>query len=384
MKKLIVLLCLTMLSGCSWMKFWEGDDAEAKPAELVKFEEEIRVRKLWSRGTGSGMDNVYRTLRPALANGAIYAADIKGRVTAVDADSGKELWQTDLEKDLSGGVGTGGGLVLVADLDGRLFALDAATGQQRWRRKLNTEILSAPGANGEVVVVQTLDAKVYGLDAASGQTLWQYNTDTPNLTLRGGSAPLVTDTTVIAGFSNGKIIALDVDNGNQLWENRVAVPQGRTELERMVDVEGSPLLVGDMVYATSYQGRVAAMSRGTGRGLWYQDLSSFRSPGYGDNQVLVTSDSDEVKALRASSGQVLWTNDQLTYRRLTGPVAVDNLVAVADSEGYVHVLAGSDGRMVGRVRVDGSGVTAPMISDGSTLYVMDNDGDVTAYRFEPR
>lgn len=385
MKKLVLLLCLFTLSGCSWMKFWEGDDEdELKPAELVKFDEEIKVRKLWSQGVGSGQDVLYATLKPALDNGVLYTADSEGRVYAVNGASGKVLWKEDLEKSLSGGVGAGHGLVLVGDLDGRIFVLDADSGQLRWRQRLGSEILSAPVTNGRVVIVQTQDAKLVAFDATSGEPVWQFSTDIPNLTLRGNSSPVITGNTVVSGFASGKIIALNTTNGSQLWENRIAVPQGRTELERMVDVEGNLLLVNDVVYATSYQGRVAALSRGTGRALWYQELSSYRGPGSGADQVFVSQDNDEIKALRGNSGQVLWTNDQLTYRQVTGPVFAGGYLAVGDAEGYLHVMSPVDGRFLGRVKVDGSGISVPMVSDGATLFVLDNDGDLTAYQFEVR
>jgi outer membrane protein assembly factor BamB len=386
MKKLSLLMCVFLMSGCSWMKFWESDDDnEIKPAELEKFEEEVVVRKLWSRGAGSGQDELHSTLKPALSSGGmLYTADGNGRVFAINAGSGKIAWSVNLDKPLSGGVGFGAGLVLVGDLDGRVFALDAASGATLWRKRVKSEVIAAPTTNGSTVIVQTFDSRMLGLDAQTGDELWQFNTDAPILTLRGSSSPVMAGDTVVTGFPNGKIIALNADDGGQLWENRIAVPKGRTELERMVDIYGSPVIVGDVVYATSYQGRVAALSRGTGRALWYQDISSYRQPGFGSDQVFVTQDDDEIKALRANSGQVLWTNSLMTYRKMTAPAYVDGYVAVADSEGYLHVLSARDGHLVGRTRVDGSGVSAPMLTDGSTLYVFDNGGDLSAYQIQSR
>ena len=383
MKKLALLCCAMMLSGCGWMKFWESDEDKALlPAPLVKFDEEVELRKVWSRGAGSGQDPLYASLVPALDGGVLYAADGKGRVYAIDASSGKERWEQDLDKPLSGGVGVGGGLVLVGDLRGTLFALDAASGDLRWRAKLNSELLSAPAANSQVVVVQALDARVVGLDAATGNILWQYTTDAPALTLRGTGAPLLTEGATINGFANGKVVALNPANGAVLWENRVALPKGRTELERIVDIDGAPVMVGDVVYVTSFQGRAAAMSRGTGRALWYQDISSNRQPAATTEQVFVSKDNDEVVALRANSGQVLWSNDKLANRTLTAPVFVGGQVVVGDALGYLHVLSPVDGRFVGRDKVNGSGLSVPMVTDGSTLYVLANNGKVVAYRLE--
>ena len=385
MRLMALMLSLLMLSGCSWMKFWESDEDKAlAPAELVDFEPEVRIRKQWSTGAGDGQDPLYANLVPAMLGNTIYAADDEGRVYAVDTSNGKVRWKQDLDRQLSGGVGVGGNLVLGGDLRGALYALDASSGNLLWRKKVKGEILSAPSANDNLVVVQTLDSRLLALNPANGETLWQYNTDVPTLTLRGVSSPILTSSVVIAGFANGKIVALEPGNGALLWEKRVALPKGRTELERIVDVDGSPLLVGDVVYATSYQGRAAAMSRGTGRELWFQDISSYQPPAHGLDQVFISTDKDAVTALRANSGQVLWTNDKLRYRRITSPAYAGGYVAVGDLDGYLHLLSPVDGRFVGRIKVDGSGLSAPFLVDGSTLYVQANDGSLVAYRFESR
>lgn len=385
MRALAVLMAVTLLSGCSTLKFWESDEAdELAPAELVDFEEQVEVRRVWSRGVVGGQDTRFASLQPALHEGRLFVADDDGTVAAVAADSGEVIWKEELDRDLSGGVGVGGGLVMVADLEGRVFALDSDNGEPRWRARVDSEVLSAPASNGEQVAVQTLNGYLVGLDAADGTEIWRHRVDLPTLTLRSASSPLITGTTVVAGFANGKAYALDTENGAVRWENRIALPSGRTELERMVDVAASPVLEKDVVYVTSYQGRAAAITRGTGRNLWYQDVSSYRQPAVGMNQVFITRTDDEVVALRTTSGQELWTNDQMTYRQLTAPVYADGHVAVGDAEGYLHVLSGTDGHLTGRIHVDGSGLSAPPLSDGETVFVQDNDGELVAYRFEQR
>ena len=374
-----------LLSGCSWLDFGaEGTKTEIEPAKLVDFDAEIKIRKTWSNGGVGDIDAVGSNLVPALSDGRVYAADTDGNVIAVSAENGKKIWKADLDTSLSGGVGVGSGSIFVGNTDGEVFALDASSGAVQWQYTASSEVLAAPVGDQQIVVVQSQDGRLVGLNAQSGEKLWQFNVDTPVLTLRGTSAPMLLGNTVVAAFANGKIYGLKADTGTQLWENRVAVPQGRTELERMVDVDGQPLLVGDVIYVGSYQGRLTAISRGTGRNLWYQDSSSHRGPAYGLSQVYVSEDGDIVKAFRANSGQVLWSNEQLTYRNLSAPVVAGGYVAVADGEGYLHVMSQTDGRFVGRARVDGSGVNAAMISDNDTLFVLDNDGALTAYRFESR
>ena len=380
MRALALVVTLSLLAGCSSLKFWESDEVdELAPAELVDMDNEVEIDKLWSTGVGDGQDQLSTSLVPTLVDGVIYAASPDGEIFAVNASDGDMVWEEDLERDLAGGVGVGGGMVLVDDLEGRVIALDAASGAQRWRVKVDHELMAAPVSNGDVVVVQTLDGFLVGLDAAGGAERWRYRVDIPSLTLRSGTSPVITATTVIAGFANGKVVALNPANGSLLWEERVAIPKGRTELERMVDIAGSPVLEGDVVYVTSFQGRAAALARGTGRSLWFQDVSSYHQPGVGGDQIYVTVTNDELKALRANSGQVMWSNVQMKYRNLTAPTYVGGYVAVGDADGYLHILSATDGRYLGRRKVDGDGLKLPMLSDGGVVYVLDNDGDLTAF-----
>lgn len=385
MRLIALLMAAFILSGCSSLKFWESDEAdELAPAELVDVDNQVDFEKLWSRGIGGGQDELYSSLKPAFADGIVYGADPDGDVVAIDAEKGRVLWKQDLDHDLSGGVGVGGGLVILTDLEGRVFALNAGTGEVNWQVRIGNELMSAPASNGDIVAVQSLDGFLIGLNASDGQERWRYRVDIPSLTLRSATSPVIKSTTLIAGFASGKVVALNPANGNLLWESRVAVPKGRTELERMVDIAGSPVLVDDVCYVTSFQGRAAALSRGTGRTLWYQDVSSYWQPGVGGDNIYVTQTNDEIKALRANSGQVMWTNEQMKYRQLTSPAYVGGYVAVGDADGYLHILSATDGSYLGRRRVDSSGLKMPFISDGKILYVLDNDGDITAFKISPR
>ncbi|PHS73617.1 MAG: outer membrane protein assembly factor BamB [Porticoccus sp.] len=383
------LLCLflasLLVSGCGPLKnLGSSGNASEKtgPAALVAFEQEVNITKLWSTNTLGEYTSINGGIRPVLAAGVIYAADSGGNVVAVDAGTGKQIWKKSLDSPLAGGVGLGGNLLVVAGTDGDVFALEAETGEQRWSARVTSEVLAAPAVNNAVVVVQSHDGKLVGLQASNGERRWQYEIDSPILTLRGTSPPILSDDMLIAGFANGKIVALAADSGSLLWENRLAIPQGRTELERLIDIDGRAVLVDEVVYASSYQGRVGAIAKATGRGIWYQDSSSVHDLAYGLGQVYSVQKDDEVRAIRGNSGQTLWSNDQLRLRKLNSPVTIEANLAVADAEGYLHLLSQTDGRFVARVKVDGDGVTAPMIADGQKLYVQDNGGGLTAYQFD--
>ena len=375
MKRLAIVALSAVLGACA-----SNDAIELEPAELVDFDELVELKEVWSEDIGSGQDERYTKLIPAISGDRIYATDIEGNVQALDRLNGDDIWEAELDAPVSGGVGAGFGLVLVGTYAGEVIALDQASGEERWRAELSSEVLSAPQTNGDVVVAQTLDGKLYALDAASGEQRWSYDNPLPVLTLRGTATPVVTETMVFAGFASGKVLAIDAKTGLLRWEQRVALAQGRSELERVVDIDGSPLLVGDILYTGSYQGRVMALNRGSGRGIWVKQASTHQDLSAGGGKLYVALANDHVVAYEAGNGQALWTNDQLVRRAITAPQAFGGYVAVADFEGYVHVMSQSDGRFVARDKVDGAGVRSAMVTSGELLYVLGNSGELVALK----
>ncbi len=350
-----------------------------EPKELESIEPTLRFKKIWRVSIGSSDDAYQPTLQPAIGEGVVYAASNKGRVSAWPVEKGDRLWRTDLGIPLSGGVGLGAGLVAVGSTKGELVALDVETGEERWRLTLSSEILSAPAAQGDLLVAQTQDGKIYGLSVSTGEEIWRYSVEVPVLSLRGTAGPVVTPRMVITGFANGKLVALNTATGTLIWEAKLATGEGKSELDRMVDVN-SPILGDEVVYATSYQGRAGAFSRGTGRELWAQKNSSFHPPSFGSGRLFVVDTLDQVLRLRSSGGRAEWTNTDLLRRRLTSPLAISDYVLVADGEGYLHALSQADGSIVGRIKVDGDGVGVAMVSDGETIFVQDKSNDLTAYQ----
>jgi len=258
------LLALVILAaGCS-----SNSKKELPPAELTDFKEEVVLQKQWDRSIGDGQGKTYNMLVPAVEGNTIYAADVTGVVMSLDRMNGDVQWKTDLELPVSGAVGVGYGMVMLGTLQGDVIALDASTGEEQWRSRVNSEVLAPPATNGDIVVVQTQDDRLIGLDASTGNQRWVYDSTPGVLTLRGTGAPLVTNRLAIAGLSTGKVVALDTRNGVPVWEQRVAIPQGRSELERIVDIDGGLLMSGGTLYVTSYQGRMAALEMESGRVLW--------------------------------------------------------------------------------------------------------------------
>jgi outer membrane protein assembly factor BamB len=378
---LVIVAVVLGLSGCSTISGWfssDDDDATA-PAELIDIVETVELDKLWSTGVGNGQGDGFYRLKPVINGETIYAASADGEVIAVNRSSGKTLWEVELDSALSGGVGVYGDGLLLGSSEGLVLKLDANSGERLWATPLRGEILSAPQSNGRVVVAQTYDGKLQGLDFATGSLLWTYDSNVPVLTIRGTSTPIVDNDTVYVGFANGRVLALDVQTGGVLWEVRVAISQGRSEIERIVDVDGTMELAAGILYAASYQGSVVAIEVSSGRKIWQQKASSFSGASQSFGNVYVADEDGTLTAYFRNGQGVRWTQPALAYRELSRPTPIGSYVAVADLEGYVHVLSQVEGEFVGRVKVDGDGVRADMLNEGNVLYVFGNSGDLVAY-----
>ena len=378
---LVVLLSLA-LSACSTISGWfevDDDTDLTAPVDLVDIETSVKVRKLWSVGVGNGQGEGLYKIQPAISGDIIYAAAADGEVVAVDRTNGRTQWDVELETGLAGGVGLHGGSVLLGGSDGAVIRLDAQTGTELWRTRLTGEVLAAPQGDGRVVVAQTYDGKLVGLDYDSGEKLWTYDSNVPVLTIRGTSTPILNNGVVYAGFANGRVSAFDAMTGAVRWESRVAIAEGRSEIERIVDVDGTMVLMGNELYAASYQGRVTALNIQDGRKLWQRNISSFSGVSQGFGNVYVVDEDGTVTAYLRNGQGVRWQQDALGYRELSRPTPVSSYLAVVDFEGYLHLMSQVDGTFVGRERPDGDGARADMLSDGNVLYVYGNSGKLIAY-----
>ena len=378
------LLLLTMMfsiGGCSTVSGWfdSDDDDPTAPMPLSDITETVNIKELWSVGVGDGQGEGFYRLQPAISGEVIYAASADGEVVAVDRKRGKTLWEVDLDISLSGGVGVYQDVLLLGSSEGLVLKLDANTGEQLWTMLLTGEILSPPQSNGKVVVVQTYNGKLQGLDFATGKLLWTYDSKVPVLTIRGTSVPIMENNRIYAGFANGRVLAFDPQTGSILWEVRAAIPQGRSEIERIVDVDGTMELAGNELYAVSYQGSVVAIDVESGRKIWQQKASSFSGVSLGFGNVYAADEDGTLNAFMRNGEGVRWSQGALGYRQLSRPTPVGSYVTVGDFEGYLHVLSQVDGDFVGRVRVDSDGVRADMLSEDGILYVFANDGELVAY-----
>lgn len=378
MKKPIALLLLSaVIAGCS-----STDEVNIEPMELVDFEPTVELDEVWSKDIGAGQDSRFSRLTPVISKGVMFAAGSEGEVVSLNPETGRENWSKDLDRELAGGVGAGPNNIFLGSYSGTVYALSREDGSERWQSKLSSEVLSAPQSNGEVVVVQTLDGRLYGLNAENGEQIWRYDNPVPVLTLRGTANPVLFADKVYAGFASGKAVGLRISDGVQVWEQRVAIPQGKTELERVVDIDATPILQGNILYASAYQGRIMAINRANGRPMWTTDSSSHKDISALNGTLFVSGADDRLRALNIANGDQIWENDTMLRRELGAPQAIGSYVAVTDFEGYLHLLDREDGRFVAREKVDGDGVRASMLSDGERLYVYGNSGELVAYRIQ--
>lgn len=362
-----------LLSGCSSVK------EELKPVKLEPIRASYLLTSSWSRTTGEGQDARYARLQPALLDGVIYTVDVEGLIAAWNAETGKRLWKNKLKTAIGSGVGVAAGTGFVGTLDGRVIAFDLSNGQRKWEAAASSEIMATPQSNGEQVITQAIDGRVFAFDIADGRQLWNYDHPVPVLSLRSNAAPLISGNSALIAFDNGQILNFDCATGQLRWSARVGQPQGKTELERLVDVDAAPLEFGPYIYGAGYNSRLTAIAKGTGRVAWAQEISTAQNIAAADNKILVSDVNSHVKAFDALNGAPLWENDKLHRRGISAPAVYGDMVVVVDQQGYLHGLSLQDGTMVARTRVGEEPVLTQPFALNDTLYVLDKDGVLTAF-----
>ena len=389
----LALACVVALGGCNTIKGWFGADVEGKkaiePAELTDITPSVTVSKLWSANVGDGEGHMGVRQGPTVVDGRVYAAAIDGRVRAYDLQTGALQWTYEPPKvedkpklKWSGGPGAGAGLVVIGGLDGEVIALDAATGTEKWRAQVGSEVLAAPVIGDGLVLVRSNDGRVTAFDTEAGQRRWFWQRDLPSLTIRGNDGVLLGPGYVFVGNDDGSLVALASQDGRLLWEQAIAQAEGRSELDRMADVDGTPALDGTTLYATSFKRQTMAIDGPTGRPIWQKDNGGAGRVGNGSDRVVVADPAGTVWAIDKASGSALWSQPALARRNLAGVAVQGDYAVVGDYDGYVHWLRLDTGAIAARARVGGDAIKAtPVVADG-VLLVQNIDGEVTAFRLQ--
>lgn len=374
----IGLIGVTLLVASCGL-FGDEEDEALEPKELVKISETVKIKRIWTAKLGDDAEFLRVALRPAGDGSRIYAASRDGIVTAFDPASGKQIWRTKLEMELSAGPGAGEGRVAVAGKDGLGIVLDAATGKEQWRVDIAAESLATPLIKNDTVVFQTIDNRLDARSLFDGRERWSIVQSTPVLTIRGSSSPVTVGSTVLAGFDSGRIVAANIDTGVVIWEVLLSPPKGRSDLDRLSDIDGAMALVGQDLYATGYQGRMAALASESGQILWNREVSSYEGIAADWNSVYTTRDDGEIIAMTRANGNELWRNDSLLRREPTLPIPFNTTVVVGDFEGYLHFFSAIDGEPVARQKIGGAAITSDPFVIANRLYVQSDSGSVSAF-----
>ncbi|RUM54532.1 MAG: outer membrane protein assembly factor BamB [Methylococcus sp.] len=388
--RLFGFLLVILVSGCEVMQsisdstggildpFIEIDNSEP-PSELTDYEAELELEILWQVRIGAGSDGMYSRLVPVNVDEMIVVADRDGLVQARNRNDGELIWETETEKPISAGPGVSSRMVLFGTSDAEVLALNVDNGSLLWEQSVSSEVLAAPTARGGIVVIRTVDGRLIGLEESTGTLIWTYERGVPPLSLRGTANPVIEGNQVIEGYASGKLVALRLTDGRVEWENRVVIAEGRSELERLVDLDSDPLIIDESIYLASFQGGVFALSLLDGQMIWRRREMSVYSNLIADWSYLYLSDeSSDVWALEQRNGASLWKQADLHRRQLSSPAIYKSSIVVGDFEGYLHWLSQYDGRQMGRIRIsDSSILVQPLVVD-DVLYAYSQDGILAA------
>jgi outer membrane protein assembly factor BamB len=393
MRRTFLLLTLLSLNACTTLDvvkdsvsgisdyFSGGQDNAEPPVTLTEFNAEVEIEKLWTSSTGVGSNEQSVKLAPAIHNQKIITADREGLVQARHLATGDKVWSIETEMKLSGGVGLGSETVILGSSNADVVALNSDTGEKLWSVRVSSEVLAIPAVAKNIVIIRTTDGTVAALNEQTGAKLWSYEHAVPALSIRGTGAPLIVGDKVIVGYDNGKMVALELKNGKFIWESTISIPKGRSEVERLVDLDVDPLEINDVIYIASYHGGIAAISANDGDGMWRNESISSHSGLSNDFRYLYLSDSkSNVWQVDQRSGGGLWQQKDLHHRRLTAPATYQNYVVVGDFEGYVHWLSSSDGRQLGRIQVADSPIENKPVVVDDVVYIYAKDGSIAALK----
>ncbi|MGF1644074.1 MAG: outer membrane protein assembly factor BamB [Thiotrichales bacterium] len=376
MKAFLITIALAgVLSACAG-----GTDNADPPTPLGDIETTLGVGSVWSRDTGAGTGKAYFRLQPFVFDQKVFVAGHDGAIGGYQLANGAPSWRIDTKQTISAGVSGGPGMVAFGTSEGEVIALAANDGSPLWRRALSGMITAiAPAVDG-VLVVRSGDGYVTALNARNGEINWKFNRQVPALSLHTQSVPVVDRGVVFVGLDDGRLAMVSLADGSMVWDRSVAVAQGRSELERMVDIDGRIVLDGETVYAVTYQGRIAAVNAVSGQLAWAQDASSVYGLAVDRERVYYTDANSVVWALDRRNGASLWKQDALKFRRATVPAVLGDAVVVADYEGYLHWLDRNSGRITARVRADKDGVLADPVQVDGRLMVLGRSGELSLWQ----
>ncbi len=360
--KSLFIAFIILLGGCS-----TSPSPVLPPVKLTAVENAFVIKRIWETDFGEGAGENYLKLTPVLENNVLYALDYQGQVTAFNSQDRSIRWQVNLSMPTSTALTLDDDLLFFGSSHGDVIAMQKKDGHVVWHAQVSSEVLSPPKVSKDIVIVRCVNGMLYALNRKDGKQIWSLEQITPALTLRGTSAPVIAGDIVLSAFDNGRLLAVNLQTGKLLWQTTIAIPRGRTDLERMVDIDANPVVVDDIVYAVSYQGRIAAVQLGSGRILWTRDITSYNGMVVDPYRIYLVDDQSRVWALDRFNGATLWKQEGLLRRSLTPPRLQDQYVIVADFDGFVHWLRRDNGKIVARLRLNDYDYTDPNLDETQDL-----------------
>jgi outer membrane protein assembly factor BamB len=355
-------------------------NTKAPVAPLYSFHQTLAVQTVWKISTGSGTQKEYLKLQPVLYKDRMYASSYSGQIAAVDVNTGRKLWKMRLKERFTSGIAVDDELIFVGTGNAEVLALSQKDGHLVWRVPVSNEVLATPNAAASsLLLVKSADDQLYAIDKKSGQLVWSYKEDAPQLILRGGQMPQISGNLVIVGFADGQVGVFHIDDGAMLWKHPIAIPQGTSVIDQMVDIDNSLVVSNNVIYVATYQGAISALALTTGETIWEHDISSYAGLAVDADKVYVTAGDSHVWAFNRRTGALVWKQDKLFGRGLTGPAVLGNVIVLGDSKGFVHWLSAKDGRFLARTQVDKYGILATPIVDKNAVYIYSNSGRFVEY-----
>lgn len=373
---------LLAVTGCSTLSslnpFASKPSTRNQPAALVEVKSTATVRTVWSERVGKADHYVFT---PAVVGNEVFTAAADGTIMRINAATGRSVWSINAGSKLTAGVASDGDTIVVAGEKGSVLAFDG-NGKQRWKAQASSEVLSTPAVGQGVVIVRSLDNRVLAFDAETGARKWNLQRTAPPLTLRTSPGITIANGNAYVGLAGGRLLAVMLNNGAARWEVAVGDPRGTTELERIADISGAPVVAGRDVCAVAYQGRIACFDAVSGSPRWAKLLSSDVGVAVDERFVYAADERGSLSAFARDGGTSVWSNKQLANRRLSTPISSSRLVAVGDYQGYIHFFSKEDGLLAARIATDGSPILAAPVAAGANFIFQTQSGTLVAIAAE--
>jgi len=380
---LLVIFFLFLNQGCS---LFGGDDEDESllPAELIEFTETIDVDQQWKASVGKGHEGLGIALNPTTDGETVYAASFNGNVIAINANNGRKIWKQSFDFSFTAGPTYKDGILVLGTNNGELINIDSMTGEILWTTTVSSEILAPVAIKDDQIFVRSVDGNLTAFLSDNGSLMWTANHRVPRLSLRGTTSPEVFANAVLSGFDDGKVSAYDLVDGSLLWETMLTPPGGRTEIEKINDIDAPMTIVGNELYVGSYQGALAALALESGDIIWLTEASIYAGMAVDEDAVFVSESDGSVMALSRFTGREIWKKDNLLNRYPSAPVIIGDSIIVGDLEGYLHWLDKESGETQQRISIGKDKISSvPLVMEDTVIVQTDGGNLVSVKTFIP-